>query len=87
MGVLYKHRILKQGGEEMAIDITNHKCPACTGPLQFDGASGKLKCEYCDSSFQVEEIEAMYEEKDENVKISKKSDKQYSDNLSKCKKC
>ena len=31
----------------MAIDITNHKCPACTGPLHFSGASGMLECDYC----------------------------------------
>lgn len=48
----------------MPAQITNYQCPACTGPLQFDGATGKLACEFCGSSFPVAEIEALYAEKD-----------------------
>ncbi len=44
----------------MPTQVTNHKCPACTGPLHFEGATGKLKCDYCESRFEVAEIEAMY---------------------------
>ena len=51
----------------MAAQVTNYQCPACTGPLQFDGGSGKLQCEYCGSSFPVEEIEKMDEEKEEKA--------------------
>ncbi len=29
----------------MASQVTNYKCPACTGPLHFVGASGKLECD------------------------------------------
>lgn len=43
----------------MADQITNYKCPACTGSLHFVGASGKLECDYCGSSYSVEEIEAI----------------------------
>ena len=46
----------------MAIDITNHKCPACTGPLHFVGESGMLECDYCGSKYTVEEIEKLYAE-------------------------
>ena len=48
----------------MAVQVTNYKCPACTGPLQFDASTGKLTCEYCGSAFTVEEIEALYAEMD-----------------------
>jgi len=48
----------------LADKITNYQCPACTGPLQFDPVSGKLVCEYCSSSYDVEEIEALYAGKD-----------------------
>ncbi|MBQ6810968.1 MAG: hypothetical protein IJO94_06155 [Firmicutes bacterium] len=48
----------------MSSQVTNHKCPACTGPLHFVGASGKLECEYCGSAFDVAEIEALYAEKE-----------------------
>lgn len=44
----------------MATQVTNFQCPACTGPLRFDGALGKLVCDYCSSSFTVQEIEALY---------------------------
>jgi len=48
----------------MAVQVTNYQCPACTGPLQFDAATGKMGCEYCGSSFPVAEIEAMYADKE-----------------------
>lgn len=51
----------------MAEQVTNYQCPACTGPLHFDGASGKLLCDYCGSSYTVEDMEALYAEKDEKA--------------------
>ena len=45
----------------MAVQVTNYTCPACTAPLQFAAGTGKLQCEYCMSSFTVEEIELQYE--------------------------
>ena len=47
----------------MPSQITNYQCPACTGPLRYDGGSGKLVCDYCGSSFTVQEIEALYQDK------------------------
>ena len=49
----------------MASQINNYQCPACTGPLQYAGDSGRLECEYCGSGFSVQEIEALYEEKEQ----------------------
>ncbi len=46
----------------MATQLTNYQCPACTGPLHFDGASGKLVCDFCGSSYDTAEIEALYAE-------------------------
>ena len=51
----------------MATQITNYQCPACTGPLHFVGESGRLECEYCGSSFDVAEIEALYKEKEQKA--------------------
>ena len=42
--------------------VTNYKCPACTGPLHFAGGSGKLECDYCGSTYDVAEIEALLAE-------------------------
>ena len=47
----------------MAEQITNYQCPACTGPLRFDEQTGKLLCDYCESSFTVQEVEELFEEK------------------------
>ena len=47
----------------MSAQITNYQCPACTGPLHFVGASGKLECDYCGTSYSVAEIEAFYADK------------------------
>ena len=44
----------------MPAQITEYKCPACTGPLHFVGESGKLECDYCGSTYDVAEIEALY---------------------------
>ena len=43
--------------------VTNYQCPACTGPLHFEESTGKLKCDYCESSYTVEEIETLFAEK------------------------
>ena len=51
----------------MPVQVTNYQCPACTGPLHFVGESGKLECEYCGTSYTVEEIEALYAEKEEKA--------------------
>ena len=51
----------------MAEQVTNYQCPACTGPLHFDGATGKLLCDYCGSSYSVEDMEALYAGKDEKA--------------------
>ena len=51
----------------MAEKITVYQCPACTGPLKFDGTIGKLKCEYCGSTYTTQEIEALYKDKNESA--------------------
>lgn len=51
----------------MTTQVTNYQCPSCTGPLHFVGSSGKLECEYCGSTYDVEQIEALYKEKEEKA--------------------
>ena len=38
-------------------EMNDYKCRACGAPLAFDGASGKLKCDFCGSSFDPSEYE------------------------------
>jgi len=54
----------------------NYQCPACTGPLHFDGASGKLVCDYCDSKYDVDEIEKIYAEQEAKAKEEYAKDQQ-----------
>lgn len=51
----------------MPSQITNYQCPACTGPLHYSGQTGKLECEFCGSSYDVAEIEALYADKNEKA--------------------
>ena len=54
----------------MPSQVTNYKCPSCTGPLHFESSSGKMECEYCGSVFTVNEIEALYQAKDEQAEAA-----------------
>lgn len=51
----------------MPAQVTNYQCPNCTGALHFVSASGKLECEFCGSTFDVAQIEALYAEKNEQA--------------------
>ena len=51
----------------MPTQVTNYQCPSCTGPLHFSGETGKLECDYCGSSFEVAEIEALYAERSQEA--------------------
>lgn len=57
----------------MPAQVTNYKCPACTGPLHFVGASGKLECDYCGAAYEVAEIEAMFAEKEKQAAAAQQS--------------
>jgi len=48
--------------------VTTYQCPACSGPLHFDSKLNKLKCDYCDSEYEVAEIDALYNQKVEEAK-------------------
>lgn len=37
--------------------MSEYKCPSCGGTLEFDAASQKLKCPFCDSQFELDEFE------------------------------
>ena len=45
---------------------TNYQCPACGGPLHFSGTTQKLECDYCGSSYTVEEIDKKYNGENDN---------------------
>ena len=57
----------------MPTQVTNYQCPACTGPLHYSAKSGKLECDYCGSSFDVAEIEALYAHKEAEAAAAKQA--------------
>ena len=62
----------------MPSQVTNYQCPACTGPLKYDPQSGRLVCEYCESTYDPKEIEAQYAQKEADAQeAKKKADAQY----------
>lgn len=58
----------------MAEQTTNYQCPACTGPLHFSPDSGKLECEYCESVFEIANIEELYKAKEEAAAAAQHAD-------------
>lgn len=57
----------------MPTQVTNYQCPACTGPLHYSAKSGKLECDYCGSSFDVAEVEALYARKEAEAAAAKQA--------------
>ena len=57
----------------MPTQVTNYQCPACTSPLHYSAKSGKLACDYCGSSFDVAEIEALYARKEAEAAAAKQA--------------
>lgn len=56
----------------MSDKATNYQCPSCTGPLHYDGAAGRLQCDYCGSSFDPAEIEKLYAERNSRPRLSRR---------------
>ena len=51
--------------------LTEYKCPACGGAMEFNSKVQKMKCPYCDTELTIEEMEALTAEenkkKEENA--------------------
>ena len=54
----------------MAVESVNYQCPACGGPLHFSESKGLMVCDYCESSFEVAQIEAHYAAKQSKADAS-----------------
>lgn len=42
--------------------LQEYKCPCCGGAIVFDSASQNMQCPYCDTEFQVSDLEAFQKE-------------------------
>lgn len=61
---------LRKGMQKMS--VINYQCPNCSAGLSFDSKTQKMVCEYCDSSFTVEELEALKQQEIEEEKEDSK---------------
>lgn len=43
------------------MSLQEYKCPRCGGAVEFDSALQKMKCQFCDSVYTVEELEGKEE--------------------------
>lgn len=50
------------------IQTVTYQCPNCNAALEYDNASGKFRCFYCDSTFTDEEIKKIFAE-NENINL------------------
>ena len=48
-------------------ETTTYQCPNCNGRLSFNSDNGRLTCEFCGSSFTVEEVEKLFAAKQERA--------------------
>ena len=46
----------------ISLDAAEYKCPNCNAELKFDPTTQKLSCDYCLSSFTIDEIKEIYAE-------------------------
>ena len=49
----------------MASQVTNYQCPNCFAGLRFDGASGQMVCDSCETRLDTAVIEQMYADKEQ----------------------
>jgi DNA-directed RNA polymerase subunit RPC12/RpoP len=55
----------------MATQVTNYQCLNCSGPLHFDNKIQKLKCDHCETEYDVDVIEQVYKDKEEEAAAAK----------------
>lgn len=44
------------------MSLHTYKCPSCGAPLKWEPSAGRIACDYCNSSFSVEEVENFNQE-------------------------
>ncbi|MBQ6814182.1 MAG: hypothetical protein IJP13_01450 [Lachnospiraceae bacterium] len=54
-----------------------YKCPSCGAPIEFDGATGKMVCQYCETEVDVSAMDKIHDIYDESVVDETESEKEY----------
>lgn len=65
-------------------ELLEYKCPCCGGDVEFDANSQRMKCPYCDTEFDIEELKAAQENLDnppqDNIQWNKEENQWNEDN-------
>lgn len=69
------------------MDASQYKCPNCSAELLFNPETQQLNCEYCRSSFTMEQIQQIYAELENEVPAPDTSDFESHTNLYHCASC
>jgi len=72
------------------MDSVEYKCPNCNADLKFSPATQRLECEYCESSFTVEEIKQICAAAENSIPpetLQAQQDFESHTNLYHCKSC
>ena len=59
-------------------ETVNYKCPNCFGPLHYVGSTGQLQCDYCESTFDPQEVERIYAQRQAEADQKAKAEQQSS---------
>lgn len=77
--------------EMMDLDAAEYKCPNCNADLKFDPLTQKLSCEYCMSSFTIEEIKQICAKAENSIpteaQVQQMQDFEEHTNLFHCASC
>lgn len=46
----------------MSVTVSQYKCPNCGAPIPYDASVQKLKCQHCDTEFEISTLEAFNSE-------------------------
>lgn len=68
------------------MDVTDYKCLSCNANMHFDPITQKWKCDYCGSSYSLEELEKAYGT-DEHLKEEKEVELNPDYNCYNCPNC
>ena len=72
--------------------ISEQKCPCCGGSVQFDAGAQKLKCPYCETEFEISQLQQEQPEATDSINWSSQDEQWSSEetegmNVYSCKSC
>lgn len=64
-----------------SVKTVTYQCPNCNAALEFDNASGRFRCLYCDGTFSEDEIKQIFLKRDSSVNLDENEPELNADQL------